>query len=109
MQIDYAGVVSELADGSLIRLVPGERLWKLYFLRSGRGEHRGIEHRIFTKEQVDGAVTLVSFSVQRLEEEPGRSSIAVSRDIPKDLCDTRGMRFDDKAGFFNRRHDRRPP
>lgn len=83
--IDFASAAADLADGSLMRLAEGERLWKLFFLAPVQGQDSGIEHRIFTKEQVDGAVTLISYSVHRAAApDEARSDVAIARDIPKD-------------------------
>lgn len=81
----YPGVFPDLVGGSLLRLVDGERLWKLYFLRPGWGRAERVEHRIYTKIQNDGLITLVSYNFRMPPgSRPVKSNLAVARDIPVD-------------------------
>ncbi len=81
----YPGVFPDLVGGSLLRLAEGERLWKLYFLRPGWGRDERVEHRIYTKEQADGLITLVSYNFRMPPgSRPVKSNLAVARDIPED-------------------------
>lgn len=81
----YPGVFPDLIDGSLLRLQPNERLWKLYFLRPSWGREAWVEHRIYTKEQVDGKISLVSYNFSMPPgTRPSKSDMAFAKDIPKD-------------------------
>lgn len=81
----YPSALADLSDGSLLQILQGERLWKLYFLRPAQARRERVEHRIYTKEQVDGRIGLVSYSLRILiDSRPSRSQIAVAHDIPKD-------------------------
>ncbi len=80
----YAGVLPDLASGSVLPMEPGERLWKLYFLCPSSGRDERIEHRIYTKLQSDGRIGLVSYTVSLAPgNQPARSSLAAVRDIPE--------------------------
>jgi hypothetical protein len=81
----YPGVFPDLVGGSLLQLGAGERLWKLYFLRPAWGRDDRVEHRIYTKEQASGAVTLVSYNFRMPRgSRPIKHDLAIARDIPKD-------------------------
>jgi hypothetical protein len=81
----YPGVFPDLVGGSLLSLDADERLWKLYFLRPAWGREERVEHRIFTKEQADGRITLVSYNFRMPPgERPVKSGLAVARDIPEE-------------------------
>lgn len=81
----YPGVFPDLVGGSLLQLGAGERLWKLYFLRPAWGHDERVEHRIYTKEQTSGAVTLVSYNFSMPPgSRPIKHDLAIARDIPKD-------------------------
>ena len=80
----YPGVFPDLVGGSILRLEPGERLWKLYFLRPAWGREERVEHRIYTKRQVDGTIGLVSYNFRMPPgSRPVKSSVAYARDIPE--------------------------
>ncbi|HNS01585.1 MAG TPA: hypothetical protein PKM78_04300 [Anaerolineae bacterium] len=78
--------LNELAAGSVLRMEPGERLWKLYFLRPAANPAAQAEHRIYTKLQADGRICLASYTVNATHEDgpPIRSNLAIVRDIPED-------------------------
>jgi hypothetical protein len=80
----YPSVFPDLVGGSILRLEPGERLWKLYFLRPAWGRDDRVEHRIYTKLQLDGRIGLVSYNFRM---PPGsrlvKSGLAYARDIPE--------------------------
>ncbi len=81
----YPGVFPDLVGGSLLQVAAGERLWKLYFLRPAWGRAERVEHRIYTKEQAGGAVTLVSYNFRMPPgSRPIKQNLAIARDIPKD-------------------------
>jgi hypothetical protein len=80
----HPDVLAELAAGSVLRMAPDERLWKLYFLRPASGRDVRVEHRIYTKLQGDGRIGLVSYNVSVARgSPPARSNLAVVRDIPE--------------------------
>lgn len=80
----YPGVFAELLEGSILRLEPGERLWKLYFLRPASGRDERVEHRIFTKLQADGRIGLVSYNFKMTPgNRPVKAGWATARDIPE--------------------------
>jgi hypothetical protein len=80
----YPGVFPDLVGGSILRLEPGERLWKLYFLRPAWGRDERVEHRIYTKLQVDGKIGLVSYNFRMPPgSRPAKSALAYARDIPE--------------------------
>ena len=81
----YPSVFPDLVDGSLLRMEAGERLWKLYFLRPAGGRVDRVEHRIYTKEQRDGRIGLVSYNFRLpLGSRPVKTNLAYAKDIPKD-------------------------
>jgi hypothetical protein len=81
----FPSILADFADNSLLRLGAGERLWKLYILRPYAGRGDPVEHRIFTKEQADGRIGLVSYNLRLPPDSaPIRSALAVAKDIPKD-------------------------
>lgn len=81
----YPGVFPDLVGGTLLQLQEGERLWKLYFLRPTWGRDERVEHRIYTKEQANGKLALVSYNFRMPQgSRPVKSSAAMARDIPKD-------------------------
>lgn len=85
MSSAYPGLFDDLAGDSLLHLQAGERLWKLYFLRPAWGRDQHVEHRIYTKEQADGRITLLSYTLSMPDgSETVRGNMAVARDIPKD-------------------------
>jgi hypothetical protein len=80
----YPGVFPDLVGGSILRLEAGERLWKLYFLRPSWGSDERVEHRIYTKLQVDGRIGLVSYHFRMPpDSRPVKSALAYARDIPE--------------------------
>jgi hypothetical protein len=80
----YPGVFPDLVGGSILRLEAGERLWKLYFLRPASGRDERVEHRIYTKRQVDGQIGLVSYNFRMPPgSRPVKSALAYARDIPE--------------------------
>lgn len=80
----YPGVFADLVGGSILRLEEGERLRKLYFLRPGWGRDERVEHRIYTKMQVDGQIGLVSYNFRMPPgQRPVKSALAYARDIPE--------------------------
>lgn len=80
----YSGVLADITGGSLLRLEPGERLWKLYFLRPASSRDEVVEHRIFTKLQVDGRIGLVSYNYCAAPgSRPAKKGLAAARDIPE--------------------------
>lgn len=81
----YPSVFPDLVGSSLLRLEAGERLWKLYFLRPAWGRDDRVEHRIYTKEQRDGRIGLVSYNFRMPEgSQPVKTNLAYAKDIPKD-------------------------
>ena len=81
----YPSVFPDLMDDSLLRLEAGERLWKLYFLRPALGRDDRVEHRIYTKEQRNGLIGLVSYNFRMPpDSRPAKSNLAYAKDIPKD-------------------------
>ena len=69
---------------TFLRLEAGERLWKLYFLRPAWGRDERVEHRIYTKLQVDGRIGLVSYNFRMPPgSRPVKSALAYARDIPE--------------------------
>ena len=81
----YPSVFPDLVDGSLLRLEAGERLWKLYFLRPAWGRDDRVEHRIYTKEQRDGRIGLVSYNFRLPRgSRPVKTNLTYAKDIPKD-------------------------
>ena len=81
----YPSVFPDLVDGSLLRMEAGERLWKLYFLRPAGGRDDRVEHRIYTKEQRNGRIGLVSYNFRMPPgSRPVKTSLAYAKDIPKD-------------------------
>lgn len=79
------GLLQKLINGLQLRLQAGERLWKLYFLRPARGRDQRVEHHIYTKEQADGRITLVSYNLHCTDGgQPVISGLARAKDIPKE-------------------------
>ena len=81
----YPSVFPDLVDGSLLRMEAGERLWKLYFLRPAWDRDDRVEHRIYTKEQPDGRIGLISYNFRMPPgSQPAKTNLAYAKDIPKD-------------------------
>ena len=81
----FPSVLADFFDNTLLRLSAGERLWKLYLLRPASGRDERVEHRIYTKEQVDGRAGLTSYNLRMPPNSaPIRSALAYAKDIPKD-------------------------
>ncbi len=81
----FSTVADELDDGTVLPISPGERLWKLYFLRPTTTSDERIEHRIYTKEQADGLLALASYTLRLTR--PGtqvRIGLARAHAIPED-------------------------
>ncbi len=55
-------ILADLKSGNLLRVEPGERLWKLYCFRSA-GHSTGLRHRIYTKLKADGRLAMVTFVI----------------------------------------------
>lgn len=82
------GLLADLVEEDMLRLKPGERLWKLYCFRPKEGRAAALEHRIYTKRKLDGRLALVTFA--RHAPEPGRvvrSGIARVADLSADILD----------------------
>ena len=80
----YPGVFPDLVGGSILRLEPGQRLWKLYFLRPAWGRDERVEHRIYTKLQIDGKIGLVSYNFRMPPgSRPVKSALAYAHGIPE--------------------------
>jgi hypothetical protein len=81
-------VIEDLGNGGLMPLGPGERLWKLYFIRPASGRATALEHRIYTKRKVDGSLALVSFAIHApAEGSAARSGAARVPDLPAAALD----------------------
>jgi hypothetical protein len=81
----YPGLFPDLVGGSLLQMAAGERLWKLYFLRPAWGRDERVEHRIYTKEEAGGAITLVSYTFRMPRgSRPIKQNLAIAREIAKD-------------------------
>ena len=72
----------------MLRILSGERLWKLYLLRPTISGAEQTEHRIYTKEQLDGRIGLVSYSLRITQSQVVRSDLAYAKDIPKDILNS---------------------
>lgn len=84
-QTRFFTVADELGDSSVLPIEPGERLWKLYFLRPAATSSERVEHRIYTKEQADGLLALASYTLRfPASGAPVRTSLARARAIPED-------------------------
>lgn len=59
---DTEEILADLKEGDLLRLEPGERLWKLYCFRVP-GHSTGLRHRIYTKIKTDGRLAMVTFVI----------------------------------------------
>ncbi len=78
-------VLSDLFDNDLLRMEPGERLWKLYCFRAAEGRSTQLRHRIYTKLKTDGRLALVTFAVHTpAAARSTRSNIARVADLPID-------------------------
>ncbi len=80
--------LADLLNDDLLRLEPGERLWKLYCFRAAQGRSTQLRHRIYTKLKTDGRLALVTFVVHTpVAERSTRSNIARVADLPIDALD----------------------
>lgn len=52
----------DLEGNALLHIEPGERLYRIYLLKSPQRDEGYFEHRIITKETRDGRLELVSFA-----------------------------------------------
>lgn len=57
---DTEEILADLKASNLLRVEPGERLWKLYCFRSA-GHLTGLRHRIYTKIKPNGRLAMVTF------------------------------------------------
>ncbi len=53
-----------MSDGALLRMRPGEKLYRLYFFRPAAGRHVHLEHRVLAKQREDGLLEMISYTVQ---------------------------------------------
>ena len=56
-------VRADLLGDNLLRIEPGERLWKLYCFWAAEGRATQLRHRIYTKLKADSHLALVTFAV----------------------------------------------
>lgn len=54
-------ILHDLVADDLLRLAPGDRLWKLYCFRPA-GHATALRHRVYTKRKPDGRLALVTFA-----------------------------------------------
>ncbi len=54
-------ILHDLVVDDLLRLEPGDRLWKLYCFRAA-GHATDLRHRVYTKRRPDGRLALVTFA-----------------------------------------------
>ena len=64
-------------DHFLMRIKPGERLYKFYYFRPMAGRHYHFEYRILTKEKINGTLEMVSYNFKI--ENLGRNMCRESR------------------------------
>jgi hypothetical protein len=78
-------VVSDLSEGDLLRLAPGERLWKLYCFCPAQSRATALQHRIYTKLKADRHLALVTFAIHTpIEGHSVRSGIMRVPDLGMD-------------------------
>jgi hypothetical protein len=81
-------VLADLVGDDLLRLEPGERLWKLYCFRSTLGQATDLRHRIYTKLKPNGRLGLVTFATHTpASGHVVRSNIARVPDLPVGALD----------------------
>lgn len=54
-------ILNDLVAENILRLEPGDRLWKLYCFRAA-GHATDLRHRVYTKRKADGRLALVTFA-----------------------------------------------
>ncbi len=74
-------------DQYLIRIKPGERLYKFYYFRPLAGRHYHFEYRILAKEKGNGILEMVSYNFKIENGVPQKSSITRVPKISKEQLD----------------------
>jgi hypothetical protein len=78
---------ADLLDEDLLKLGPGERLWRLYCIRPQSGQATDLRHRIYTKHKADGRLALVTFAAHNPGGKTVRSGIARVPDLSIESLD----------------------
>jgi hypothetical protein len=74
-------------DQFLLRIKPGERLYKFYYFRPLAGRHYHFEYRILSKEKSNGMLEMVSFNFKIENGLPQKTSITRVSEISKEQLD----------------------
>ena len=74
-------------DHFLMRIKPGERLYKFYYFRPMAGRHYHFEYRILSKEKVNGMLEMLSYNFKIENGVPRKSSITRVPNISKEQLD----------------------
>jgi hypothetical protein len=77
----------DINAAGLLRLEPGERLWKVWVFRPAAGRASRLEHRIYAIQKPGGQLAMITFAVHAPNgTQPARSNIArVTSISPQDL------------------------
>ncbi len=71
-------------DHFLMRIKPGERLYKFYYFRPVAGRHYHSEYRILAKEKANGTLEMVSYNFKIENGVPKKNSITRVSKISKE-------------------------
>ncbi len=74
-------------DHFLMRIKPGELLYKFYYFRPVAGRHYHFEYRILAKEKGNGMLEMVSYNFKIENGLPQKNSITRVSKIPKGQLD----------------------
>jgi hypothetical protein len=74
-------------DHFLMRIKPGECLYKFYYFRPMAGRHYHFEYRILTKEKINGTLEMVSYNFKIENGVSQKSSITTVPKISKEQLD----------------------
>ena len=74
-------------DHFLMRIKPGERLYKFYYFRPVAGRHYHFEYRILAKEKANGMLEMVSYNFKIENDVPQKNSITRVSKISKEQLD----------------------
>jgi hypothetical protein len=72
------------ADHFLMRIKPGERLYKFFYFRPVAGHHHHFEYRILSKEKINGMLEMVSYNFKIEKGVQQKSSITRVAKISKE-------------------------
>jgi len=71
-------------DPFMLRIMKGEKIFKIFIFKPKAGKEQNFEYRIITKEMINGLLELVSYNFKIIDNIPQKSSITRAVDINKE-------------------------